>query len=469
MKTKLLFVAVIILFIFSYSSWSQTYHSLGSITSSGGSKANSSGYQMWNSVGGYGGGEDSSSGYEHGSGFWQQFQQLQEFLPSSYPMADGWNMVSVPQTVTDYRKNILYPTASSAAFIYVGAYRARDTMKNGVGYWLKFDGDQHVAISGVRRTTDTIMVSDKWNMVGSIGNPLPTSAITSDPTGIITSPYFGYDDGYFPADTILPGEAYWVKTSGGGKLIFSSSLAMSAGTLSATDELEEMNVISVEEVSAIPSVKHRPKKLYFSRGAGKSLPGHSYEMPPSPPKGGVDVRFATNSFVEMIDETIDEPKEIPLLIQSGGKALKLSWEIKEQSDVKYLLVERSDGKVSSQHRLRNSGSLVIGSSEKTNYILRVEQIPHEFALYQNYPNPFNPATTIRFDLPEPAVVTLKVFNILGQEVSVPLNNQGMEEGQHSVMVEVKDMASGGYFYRIVAEGIGKGKVFQSVMKMIVVR
>ena len=469
MKTKLLFVAIWILFIFSYSAWGQSYQSLGSFTSSGGTKANSSGYQMWNSVGGSAGGEDSSSGYEHGSGLWQQFQQLQEFLPSSYSVADGWNMVSVPQKVADYRKNVLYPTSSSAAFIYVGAYRARDTLQNGVGYWLKFDGDQHVPIAGVRRTTDTVIVSDKWNMVGSIGNPLPTSAIISDPTGIVTSPYFGYDNGYFASDTILPGEAYWVKTNGGGKLIFSSSLAMSTGTLSATDELAEMNVISVEEVSTLPNVKHRPKKLYFGRGIGKSQSGHFYEMPPSPPKGGVDVRFSSNSFVEMIGQTIDEPQEIPLLIQSSGKSLKLSWEMKEQSEVKYLLVERSEGKVSSQHRLRGSGSLVINPNEMINYILRVEQIPHEFALYQNYPNPFNPTTTIRFDLPEPAVVTLKVFNILGQEVSVPLNNQGMEEGQHSVMVEVKDMASGGYFYRMVAEGIGKGKVFQNVMKMIVVR
>jgi hypothetical protein len=72
-----------------------------------------------------------------------------------------------------------------------------------------------------------------------------------------------------------------------------------------------------------------------------------------------------------------------------------------------------------------------------------------FSLRQNYPNPFNPVTTISFDLPKGAFATLKIFNLLGEEVSVVLAEE-LEAGSHRVNFDGSGMPSGVYFYRLAA-------------------
>lgn len=94
-------------------------------------------------------------------------------------------------------------------------------------------------------------------------------------------------------------------------------------------------------------------------------------------------------------------------------------------------------------------------------------IPKEFALNQNFPNPFNPQTEINFSLPEPAFVTLKIYNILGQAIRT-LVNQRIESGSYSVVWDGlddnnKEVSSGIYFYKIQA-----GK-FRQAMKMILTK
>ena len=74
-------------------------------------------------------------------------------------------------------------------------------------------------------------------------------------------------------------------------------------------------------------------------------------------------------------------------------------------------------------------------------------IPEEFVLYQNYPNPFNSATVIRFYLKYQDVVSLKVYNLMGEEVKTLLANKPCQEGHHSIKFDSEEIASGIYFYR----------------------
>jgi hypothetical protein len=165
-----------------------------------------------------------------------------------YSVQDKWNMVSVPLTLSDYTKTLVFPTAISSAFAYSDGYVTSPTLANGPGYWVKFSGAQSVAMSGIGRTTETIPVAVGWNMIGSIGSPVDVTTITSSPPGLVTSNFFGYGTGYQSSPTIEPGKAYWVKVNGAGSLNLSSASA----TAVASATQEGSNRIRIEDTGEMP-------------------------------------------------------------------------------------------------------------------------------------------------------------------------------------------------------------------------
>lgn len=80
---------------------------------------------------------------------------------------------------------------------------------------------------------------------------------------------------------------------------------------------------------------------------------------------------------------------------------------------------------------------------------RKDEIPEKYALSQNYPNPFNPSTKIEFTIPNKAEVTLKVYDILGREVTTLVNNR-YAKGTFEVSFNASDLASGMYIYKLKA-------------------
>ncbi len=175
----------------------------------------------------------------------------------NYNQQDKWNMVSVPLTVSNYTKSALYPSSLSDAFSFNGGYTPQATLQNGIGYWLKFSGTQQVAITGYHRDVDTVDVQDGWNMIGTISSSVPVNQIGSIPVGLVTSQFFGYNNGYFNASELEAGKGYWVKVNGGGKLIISSGLS---------------NQSSVQSIKVIAT----------------------NELPPPPPEGDGNVYETTN-------------------------------------------------------------------------------------------------------------------------------------------------------------------------------
>ncbi len=105
----------------------------------------------------------------------------------------------------------------------------------------------------------------------------------------------------------------------------------------------------------------------------------------------------------------------------------------------------------------------------------INNVPTSYALEQNFPNPFNPTTTIRFDLPEQAKVTLKIYNMLGQEVATVLDNEEFGAEEVEFEFDASSLSSGVYLYRLVADAVNDDGVvtgsqtFTQVKKMVLVK
>ena len=78
-----------------------------------------------------------------------------------------------------------------------------------------------------------------------------------------------------------------------------------------------------------------------------------------------------------------------------------------------------------------------------------KELPEKFALSQNYPNPFNPGTTISYSVPSQSRVTLRIFDVLGREVSILINKE-QPAGNYNVDFNGSELTSGVYFYRLYA-------------------
>ena len=95
-------------------------------------------------------------------------------------------------------------------------------------------------------------------------------------------------------------------------------------------------------------------------------------------------------------------------------------------------------------------------------------IPKGYSLSQNYPNPFNPSTIIRYGLPSESFVTIKIYNLLGQEIN-KLVHKIESAGYHEITFNSKKLASGIYFYRIIAKSADGKKDFITTKKLILMK
>jgi hypothetical protein len=92
--------------------------------------------------------------------------------------------------------------------------------------------------------------------------------------------------------------------------------------------------------------------------------------------------------------------------------------------------------------------------------------PGNFSMGQNYPNPSNPKSKIDYEIPINGKVSIKLYNMLGQEV-LNIVNETKEAGYYTAEFDGSNFASGVYFYRIIAEG--NGQKFTKTLKMMLVK
>ncbi|MFI5406815.1 MAG: T9SS type A sorting domain-containing protein, partial [Nitrososphaerales archaeon] len=100
--------------------------------------------------------------------------------------------------------------------------------------------------------------------------------------------------------------------------------------------------------------------------------------------------------------------------------------------------------------------LILFTNSPVTEINSEENIPDEFILLQNYPNPFNPGTVISYQLPMNSNVTLKIYDILGNEITTLVNEQ-KEPGTYEIYFDASGLSSGMYYYTLTSSGFSETK------------
>lgn len=117
--------------------------------------------------------------------------------------------------------------------------------------------------------------------------------------------------------------------------------------------------------------------------------------------------------------------------------------------------------------LTSTTTIAVGTEKSRDEVSSI--IPDVSELKQNYPNPFNPTTVIGYSLSVNSLVTLKVYNMLGQEVSTLISNELVDAGTQEVAFSGDNLSSGTYIYRLTAENKEEDYSFEKTMRMTLVK
>ncbi len=112
-------------------------------------------------------------------------------------------------------------------------------------------------------------------------------------------------------------------------------------------------------------------------------------------------------------------------------------------------------------------SLICGKPLNQNITSINNNIPETFKLYQNYPNPFNPTTSIKYEIPNDANVSFKIYDILGKEIF--RINEYKKAGSYEVRFDGSNLASGMYFYKLVVGDNNSGVLYSDTKKMVLLK
>ena len=357
---------------------------------------------------------------------------------------NGWNLLSMPIKAEDMSKATLFPESNSNAFEFGGGYQIADSLETSKGFWLRFPSSGSVNVCG-SSDVKNIVVNNGWNMIGVYDNDVAVSSITTNPSNIITSNFFGFKYGYQIVDTLKKGKGYWVKVSSNGEIL--------SGNLKKGTEEIEGNRNNWTEI-VIKDRNNSVGRLYLS--GEEVIKG---ELPPVPPSGIFDVRYSTDRYVERGNNLWNRVElssaEYPIEIRSNNGEVEIKIQKGEGEEI---------------IRLGENESYTIGGSITGLEIRGKSEVLTSFRLEQNYPNPFNPTTVIKFAIPnvirseakQSLGVTLKIYDILGNEVATLVNEQ-KEAGYYEVRFDAKNLASGMYIYRITADK------FSDVKKMLLIK
>jgi len=249
-----------------------------------------------------------------------------------FAVGNSWNMVSVPVVATNFTKSSVFPTAVGDVFKFSAGYVPADPLSNGPGYWAKFNSAQSVSIVGGMLTSISIPVTTDWNLVGTISCPVVTSSVGGVVAG---KKFFEFNNGYKEVSVLSPGKGYWVQSPSAGTMDLACSAALPK--VAGNTQLNGMTNIVIRDFSG------GEQTMYLADRNSLKVPVETFELPPVPPVGAFDARFASNRTVETYSTESGKVGEYVIKIQSSSYPVVLQWNVTTKGK-SVVISDNSDGK-----------------------------------------------------------------------------------------------------------------------------
>ena len=354
----------------------------------------------------------------------------------------GWNLVGLSVNMEWPGQLSVFPTSvEETLYGYSDSYFLTDALVPGSGYWLRFDEDDSVSVSGNIINELIVLLTEGWNLIAGPSEDVPINWAYDPDSLIVPNTMFGYNaTGYAETDVLLPGYGYWIRSFGEGEVSLSTIWNGNFTTLPLLDKRQlDINSITING-----------KTLYFGSSSISSKERLSYSLPPKPPATAKDIRFSNNSRLCLTDECIvevmnnDEPLYFECNIIDGEM-----WEIIDGNGKAFNCLD--------VQVLEFSGDLERIILRKNIYFT-----PESFFMSSAYPNPFNPVTNIEINIPVLSSVNVSIHNIQGQLVET-LVNKKIQAGKHNIVWNGKSYPSGVYFL------VMKSSAFSQVEKLMLVK
>jgi hypothetical protein len=271
-------------------------------------------------------------------------------------------------------------------------------------------------------------------MIGSISS----DASLQDPNNVtLDGTLYAFNGTYNLTSTLEPGYGYWIATTESGTVSLTPGAAMAASASPSLREIAEQS--SLNRVT-FESEEHS-QSLFFGGEIEGDFHPLQRALPPVPPAGSFDVRFADGSWITPEGEvTIRVQGDAPVSVTLHGSANNAVTFYAGSTELDRVQLLEGESVALPQ----GTDRITINASAEN-----ATEIPDVASLEQNYPNPFNPTTSIRFGIPAKSEVTLDVFNMLGQRVAQLVNSE-MNAGYHTIGFDASSLSSGMYIYRLQA-------------------